>query len=105
MKDSIAARLGSLEARLKEIDLRLSDPDVTSDLDNYRKLSQERAEIQPVVEVFLQYRAAEGNAAANYHKDRRNRRDLMPANPGPARRCCRRCKSRGCSIRGLSMLN
>ena len=37
MKDSIASRLASLEARLKEIDLRLADPDVTGDLDNYRK--------------------------------------------------------------------
>ena len=51
MKESIAARLANLEARLKEIDLRLADPDVTSDLDNYRKLSQERAEMfhQPSV--------------------------------------------------------
>jgi peptide chain release factor 1 len=64
MKDSIAARLANLEARLKEIDLRLADPDVTSDLDNYRKLSQERAEIQPVVEAFQQYRAARGDLAA-----------------------------------------
>jgi glutamyl-tRNA reductase len=47
MKPSIAAKLASLDARLKEIDARLSDPGVTSDLENYRKLSQERAEIQP----------------------------------------------------------
>ena len=64
MKATIAARLASLEARLKEIDLRLSDPDVTNDLDNYRKLSQERAEIEPVVAAFLQYRAAESDVAA-----------------------------------------
>ena len=64
MKDTIAARLGNLEARLKEIDLRLSDPDVTNDLDNYRKLSQERAEIHPVVEAFLRYRAAQADVAA-----------------------------------------
>jgi peptide chain release factor 1 len=64
MKASIASRLASLEARLKEIDLRLADPDVTGDLDNYRKLSQERAEIQPIVEAFQQYRAAEADVAA-----------------------------------------
>jgi peptide chain release factor 1 len=64
MKPSIAAKLASLDARLKEIDARLSDPDVTRDLENYRKLSQERAEIQPLVEVFHDYRKAEGDLAA-----------------------------------------
>ena len=64
MKPSIANKLASLDARLKEIDARLSDPGVTSDLENYRKLSQERAEIQPVVESFAEYRKAEGDLAA-----------------------------------------
>jgi peptide chain release factor 1 len=64
MKPSIASKLASLDGRLKEIDARLSDPEVVNDLDNYRKLSQERAEIQPLVEVFGDYRKAEGDAAA-----------------------------------------
>jgi len=64
MKPSIASKLASLDGRLKEIDARLSDPQVVNDLDNYRKLSQERAEIQPLVEVFGDYRKAEGDAAA-----------------------------------------
>jgi peptide chain release factor 1 len=64
MKPSIAAKLASLDSRLKEIDLRLSDPEVVNDLDNYRKLSQERAEIQPVVENYNEYRKAEGDVAA-----------------------------------------
>ena len=64
MKPSIATKLSSLDARLKEIDARLSDPEVVNDLDNYRKLSQERAEIQPLVEVFANYRKAEGDVAA-----------------------------------------
>jgi peptide chain release factor 1 len=63
MKDSIAAKLAALDARLKEVDARLTDPDVTSDLDNYRKLTQERAEIQPVVELFNEYRGAVGDLA------------------------------------------
>jgi peptide chain release factor 1 len=63
MKPSIAAKLTSLDARLKEIDARLMDPQITSDLDNYRRLSQERAEIQPVVELFNDYRRAEGDVA------------------------------------------
>jgi peptide chain release factor 1 len=64
MKPTIATKLASLDARLREIDARLSDPEVVNDLDNYRKLSQERAEIQPLVEVFADYRKAEGDVAA-----------------------------------------
>jgi peptide chain release factor 1 len=64
MKESIAAKLASLDSRLREIDMRLADPEVVNDLDNYRKLSQERAEIQPVVELFADYRKAEADIAA-----------------------------------------
>jgi peptide chain release factor 1 len=64
VKDSIAAKLASLEARLKEIDGRLSDPDVAGDVDNLRKLSQERAEIQPVVEAFGLWRQAGADVVA-----------------------------------------
>ena len=64
MKASIAAKLASLDARLKDIDARLSDPGVVNDLDNYRKLSQERAEIQPMVAAFDEYRRAEADVGA-----------------------------------------
>jgi peptide chain release factor 1 len=64
MKESIAAKLASLDSRLREIDVKLSDPEVTRDLVNYRKLSQERAEIEPVVAAFGEYRKAEGDLAA-----------------------------------------
>ena len=64
MKDTIAARLASLDSRLKEIDARLADPEVTNDLDNYRKLSQERSEIEPVVAAYNEYRRAQGDVAA-----------------------------------------
>jgi peptide chain release factor 1 len=64
VKASIAAKLSSLDARLRDIDARLSDPEVVDDLDNYRKLSQERAEIQPVVQGFEEYRRAESDLAA-----------------------------------------
>ena len=63
MKASIATKLAALDARLKEVDARLMDPQVTSDLDNYRKLSQERSEIQPVVALYNNYRGVEGDVA------------------------------------------
>jgi peptide chain release factor 1 len=64
MKASIATKLTALDARLKEIDSRLADPEAGNDRDTLRKLSQERAEINPVVEVFNEYRKAEGDVAA-----------------------------------------
>jgi peptide chain release factor 1 len=64
MKASIAAKLASLDSRLREIDARLSDPAVVDDLDDFRKLSQERAEIEPVVALFNEHRRAEGDIAA-----------------------------------------
>jgi peptide chain release factor 1 len=62
MKESIAIRLASLDSRLKEIDARLSGADVGRD--DFRKLSQERAEIDPLVRAFAEYRKAEGDVAA-----------------------------------------
>jgi len=64
MKASIAAKLASLDARLTEIDRRLADPEVVRNLDDLRKLSQERAEILPVVEAFGNYRKAESDLGA-----------------------------------------
>ncbi len=64
MKSSIAGKLASLDSRLREIDARLADPELANDRDNFRKLSQERAEISPVVAAFADYRRAEGDVAA-----------------------------------------
>jgi peptide chain release factor 1 len=64
MKASIAAKLASLDSRLREIDARLSDPAVVDDLDDFRKLSQERSEIEPVVGLFNEHRKTEGDIAA-----------------------------------------
>ncbi len=56
MKASIAAKLGQLSARFEEVNHLLASEGVTRDLDNYRKLSREHAEIGPVVELFSAYR-------------------------------------------------
>ncbi|HZZ94062.1 MAG TPA: peptide chain release factor 1 [Usitatibacter sp.] len=64
MKESIAAKLASLERRLKEIDAKLSDPEVTNDLDNYRRLSQERSELEPVVAAFGDWKRARDDVTA-----------------------------------------
>ncbi|MFN0039034.1 MAG: peptide chain release factor 1, partial [Burkholderiales bacterium] len=58
MKPSIAAKLAQLSARLEELNALLSSEDVTRDLDNYRKLTREHAEITPVVGLFHAYNKA-----------------------------------------------
>ncbi|MCM2329110.1 MAG: peptide chain release factor 1 [Lysobacter sp.] len=63
MKPSVAAKLASLVSRARELDALLSDPDVTANLDNYRKLTREHAEIAPVVGRYGDYLAAEGDIA------------------------------------------
>jgi peptide chain release factor 1 len=64
MKPSIASKLAQLSARLEELNALLSGEDVTKNLDNYRKLTREHAEITPVVELYNAYKAAERDVAS-----------------------------------------
>ena len=64
MKPSIAAKLESLARRLDEVGDFLSSEAATRDLDQYRRLSREHAELAPVVSLFGQYRQAESDITA-----------------------------------------
>ena len=64
MKDSIQQKLQSLADRLMELDRQLEDPNVVSNMDNYRKITKEHAEIAPVVALFQDYRKSEDDVAA-----------------------------------------
>ena len=55
MKDSIVAKLESLQERHQEIAGLLADPDVISDQNQFRKYSMEYAQLEPVVEAFNKY--------------------------------------------------
>ena len=59
MKSSIRSRLEHLARRLAELDAILAEPDTASDMDQFRKLSRERAELDPVVQAFEAYCSAE----------------------------------------------
>lgn len=59
MNKSIADRLTRLSVRLEELDRLLSSEKITADMDNYRKLTRERAEIVPVVELYQAHHQAE----------------------------------------------
>ncbi|MDO9189255.1 MAG: peptide chain release factor 1 [Sulfurimicrobium sp.] len=59
MKPSILAKLASLSERLEELNLLLSSADITSNMDNYRKLTREHADITPVVEQYHAWQQCE----------------------------------------------
>jgi peptide chain release factor 1 len=59
MKPSLHLKLDQLALRLDELDALLSAEDATRDLDRYRALTKEHAEIGPVVARFREYLAAE----------------------------------------------
>jgi protein subunit release factor A len=59
MNKSIVTKLGTLSSRLEELDRLLSAEDATRDLDQYRRLTREHAEIAPVVKLYLAWQAAE----------------------------------------------
>jgi len=63
MKDSVKLKLEILSERYEEIGHLLSDSSVISDQNKFRKLSMEYAEIEPVVQSFASYLAAEENLA------------------------------------------
>ena len=58
MKTSMQSKLDQLTRRLAELNQMLSQEDVTADMDQYRKLTRENAEIGPVVEQYALWRNA-----------------------------------------------
>jgi peptide chain release factor 1 len=63
MKTSMQLKLDQLTTRLAELTDLLARADVTANLDQYRKLTREHAEIGPVVEHYAFWRQARNDAA------------------------------------------
>jgi peptide chain release factor 1 len=63
MKTSIAAKLDQARQRLSDINALLSSENATRDLEQFRKLSREHAELGPIVELFNKYRNTEQHVA------------------------------------------
>ncbi|MFO1317496.1 MAG: peptide chain release factor 1 [Burkholderiales bacterium] len=63
MKPSLRTKLDQLSARLAELDGLLGSPDITDDLDRYRALTKEHADIAPVVARFHDFGRAEADLA------------------------------------------
>jgi len=64
VKRSIANKLAQLANRLEELNQLLAAENATADLDQYRRLTREHAEITPVVELYQQYVKGEGDLQA-----------------------------------------
>jgi peptide chain release factor 1 len=59
MKPSLIAKLDQLDQRLEELSRLLASPEATADMEQYRKLNREHAEIAPVVERYRAFRRTE----------------------------------------------
>ncbi|MGS0895905.1 peptide chain release factor 1 [Burkholderia stagnalis] len=64
MKTSMQRKLDQLSTRLAELNDLLSRENVTADLDQYRKLTREHAELGPVVEQYALWRQSRGDETA-----------------------------------------
>ncbi|MCC8996402.1 MAG: peptide chain release factor 1 [Nitrosomonas sp.] len=59
MNKNITDRLTRLSVRLEELNHLLSSESATVDMDNYRKLTREHAEITPIVELYRSFQQTE----------------------------------------------
>ena len=61
MKDSILNKLNNLLDRHEEVAGLLADPDVIADQNQFRELSREYSQLEPVVNCFQDYTSAKDN--------------------------------------------
>ena len=64
MKESIQNKLHTLIDRHEEVAGLLADPDIINDQNQFRELSQEYAQLEPVVNCFQEYKGARDDLAA-----------------------------------------
>lgn len=71
MKPSLLGKLQQLADRLKVVDGLLSAPEIANDMNEFRKLSKERSDLAPVVDLFQSYEALQNdlNAANDWLSD------------------------------------
>jgi len=63
MNPSMRSRLEQLSLRLEEVDAMLAQPETANDMKQFRQLSKERSELEPIVEAFARLKAAEDGLA------------------------------------------
>ena len=82
MKATLRSKLDSLVGRLEQLNGLLAAENATKDMDQFRRLSREHADVSEVVSLFQQYRQAEGDAEAarelGLAEEMKSARDSMP---------------------------
>ena len=61
MIESILTKLEDVSSRYQEIESLLSQPDITSNQEEYIKLSKEYADLSPLVNAFISFKKAEAD--------------------------------------------
>ncbi len=61
MKPSIASKLDQLSMRMAEVGRLLNTENITADMDHYRRLTREHAELEPVVALYRRYQESLGD--------------------------------------------
>ena len=103
MNPTLREQFERLGLRLTELDANLSDPQVLADINRYRSLSREQAEVAQVVQQFRQYQQRERDLQAGREMladpemaemaarggRRRAGRPGAAAGRAAGRRCCR----------------
>src|SRR4030066_1733193 len=64
MNPSISAKLAQLSERLLEVNQLLSTEESTKDMDAFRRMNRERAELEPVVELYHAYLSCQADIEA-----------------------------------------
>ncbi|HUX29295.1 MAG TPA: peptide chain release factor 1 [Thiobacillus sp.] len=64
MKATLVDKLARADERLEELDALLSQPEIAGDMDSYRRLTREHADLTPVVALYRQYRQVEADREA-----------------------------------------
>jgi len=64
MKESLESKLAQLTRRLVDLEHLLGAPDAAADLDAFRRLSREHAEVAPIVALYRDYQGAERDLVA-----------------------------------------
>ena len=74
------SRLDAIEARYEQLGELLSSPETLSDMENWRALSRERAELEPIAEAYSAYKkkkAERDEALAEAEKETGEMRELL----------------------------
>jgi peptide chain release factor 1 len=64
MKDSVRQQFERLRLRLGELDAMLADPSVAADMNRFRQVSREHAEVATIAELFARFERREHDLAA-----------------------------------------